>query len=53
MEVVDIWCYKEPYTGSNDYVCLMMKINDLNLARQMYDGCPFVLQVWKNKERIY
>ena len=53
MEVIDIWSYKESYTGSNDYVALLIKINDKKLSNMLYDGCQYVLQVWKNKERIY
>ena len=53
MEVLDIWCYKEPYTGSNDYIGILLKVNDQKLAKMMYDGFKYVLQIWKNKERIY
>jgi hypothetical protein len=53
MEVLDIWCYKEPYTGSNDYTGILLKVNDQKLANMLYDGFKYVLQIWKNKERIY
>ena len=53
MEVIDIWCYKEAYSGSNDFVGISLKVNDVKLANLMYDGCRYVLQIWKNKERLY
>ena len=45
--------YKEPTTTANDYVVLNLRINDTKLAQALYYGQRWVVEVWKNKDRLF
>ena len=50
-EVVDVFMFKEGSFVANDYVCVVLKINDAWLI-DFYGG-SYLLQVWKNKNRLF
>jgi hypothetical protein len=50
---LDFFIYKEAQSAANDYVCLMIRVNNKPLIDLMGGGCSQLFEVWKNKERLF
>lgn len=49
--IENVFFLQEGEYSANDYVCLVLRVNDADLVK--FFGGTFLFQIWKNKKRLY